>query len=350
MRDLIAVGVEGKQQFGDALWLKMQGETWFITGGSGFFGYWFLTAMIDANRRLGTAIKATVLSRSPQAFMADAPELFADGWVDCVPGDVLDFSFPEAKFSRVLHLATTTAKETFNGEDPLLKFKVLVNGTERVLQFASICGAKNVFFTSSGAIYDTHLENIIHIPEDFRGAPVTTNPTTAIAQAKRAAEFLCGYYADRYGFEFSIARCFSFVGPKLPLDLHYAIGNFIRDAMSAPTIAVKGDGSPLRSYLYMGDLVLWLLSILVNSPPNRIYNIGSDQAISIGDLALRVRDLLSPEKPVTFEGQRNYNIGNINRSCYVPDISRAKAELGVDVWTTLDSAIVKTFQYAKSNG
>jgi dTDP-glucose 4,6-dehydratase/UDP-glucose 4-epimerase len=333
----------------DSYWLKMRDESIFMTGGSGLFGRWFINALLAANQRLGTNIKVTILTRDPQALLIKIPEIFLDSAIILIKGDITNFEFPTSKFSRIIHLATTSAEETFNGEDQLAKFHLLTKGTERVLQFASTCGAKKILFTSSGVAYGAYSGDIQFVPETYFGAPDTTDPTSALGQGKRAAEFLCGYYADKYNFNLVIARCFSFVGPELPLGIHYAIGNFIKDALESDALYVKGDGTQMRSYLYLGDLVTWLLVLLVDGKSGRIYNVGSDKAISILELAHRVRDLLAPEKQVIVTGNKSHNIGNFDRKWYVPEISRARKELNLDDWTPLDCAILNTAEHHKKS-
>lgn len=326
--------------FSDQRWIQLQNAHIFITGGSGLFGRWLLTALLDANQRLGTHIQATILTRNSEQLQAEFMTQAGAGVLHFWHGDVKNFEFPEGEFTHVIHMATTSAHETYAGESSLAKFHMLVNGTERVLQLAAKNGVKRVLFTSSGVAYGAYPQG--HVPESYQGAPNPLDAVSGLAQGKRAAEFLCSCYADKSGFETTIARCFSFVGPGLPLNIHYAIGNFIRDALYAEKITVNGDGRPMRSFLYLGDLVHWLLALLVDGGNQKIYNVGSDQAISILELANLVQSQLAPEKKIEVLGQSGYAVGNVSRNWYVPNIDVAKAELKLDVWTSLSDSITKT--------
>jgi dTDP-glucose 4,6-dehydratase/UDP-glucose 4-epimerase len=331
----------------ETVWQKLQGSRLFLTGGTGWFGRNLLETVAHANALLGTGIEVVVLSRDPARFAKAAPHLAGAPGMALHAGDVRDFSFPSGHFSHVLHAATTSAQETSAGEPPLAKFDTLVGGTRRVLDFARACGASNLLFTSSG-VAGAQPPDGGPIREDYPGAPATTDPATALGQGKRAAEFLCSCYGEQYGWNTSIARCFSFVGPYMPLDLHYAIGNFIGAALSNRPIVVKGDGSPVRSYLYTGDLVVWLLTLLAREGRPRIYNVGSDQGISIGALAGLVRDALNPALEVRILGQAGLSIGNPLRSFYVPNIDRARAELALEVWTNPGTALQLTAAHASA--
>jgi hypothetical protein len=112
----------------------------------------------------------------------------------------------------------------------------------------------------------------------------------------------------------------------------------IRDALApdCAEILVQGDGTPLRSYLHADDLVQWLLTILHRGTPAHAYNVGSDQAISIADLAHLVRDLLASGKTVRITREA---LDAAGRSRYVPSIARARSELGLDVRIQLPDAI-----------
>lgn len=307
-----------------------------MTGGTGLFGRWFLECFIRANDVLNLGMSMLVLSRNPRLLQEEAPHLVANPAISFHHGDIRDFSFPEGEFSHIIHAATTTARATFDNEDSLVKFDTVVQGTRRALEFAVRCKARKFLLTSSGSVYGKSPQGMKHIPEEYRGAPDPANIGSDLGEGKRVAEFLCTYYGEKHGLEIKIARCFSFVGPYLPLDIHYAIGNFIRDALYNDVITINGDGSPVRSYLYLGDLMIWLLTLLIKGKSGRVYNVGSDLPISIHDLAFLVRDTLCPGKVVSIQGRRDIGVGG---DWYVPNIQRARNELGLNVWTPIQDAI-----------
>jgi dTDP-glucose 4,6-dehydratase len=129
--------------------------------------------------------------------------------------------------------------------------------------------------------------------------------------------------------------------------VHFAIGNFIRDALWADEITVNGDGSPLRSYLDQRDLANWLTNLLHCGRPGEAYNVGSGTAISIADLAHLVRDIVSPSKPVRILGKP---VDNAVRNRYVPDVSKIKNELGLVATISLEQSIRDTANAALAKG
>jgi dTDP-glucose 4,6-dehydratase len=212
----------------------------------------------------------------------------------------------------------------------------IIRGTQRTLDFAVAAGAKRLLFVSSGAVYGKQPPAMTHIPENYAGAPDPMDPNSAYGEGKRVGELLCAIAHKEHGLQTTIARCFAFVGPGLPLDAHFAIGNFIRDAMKGEPIRVK-DGTPYRSYLYAADLAIWLWTILFKGEVCHPYNVGSDQEITIAQIADTVASVLGGSvQPST--STPNFNS---SPSCYVPDLKNAHA-LGLEVRTPLTDAIRKT--------
>lgn len=309
-----------------------------ITGGTGFFGR-ALIRHLESERITHGSLpfdQITILSRSPDKFRLSYPELSNLPWIRWHVGDVLTLeSLPQqGSYHYILHAAADSTDAA--ALTPLQKYRQIVDGTENMLKFATAHGTCRFLLTSSGGAYGPQSADMEAIPEAYNGMPDPLNPSNAYSVAKRMAEQLCALYAQTHGLQTVVARCFAFVGPDLPLNMHFAIGNFIRDAMLAESITVQGDGSPLRSYLDQRDLAHWLLSILFQGQAGHAYNVGSDRAVSIQELAHTVRDLIAPHKPVHVMGIPNLAS---QRNRYIPCIDKARNELGLRVTIALEDAI-----------
>ncbi|MCA3580006.1 MAG: NAD(P)-dependent oxidoreductase [Bradyrhizobium sp.] len=306
----------------------------FVTGGTGFFG----RSLLRHWSARSAPPMVTVLTRSRAAFLGRYPEFASLDWLGFAEGDVTEAgSFPGGAFTHVIHAATeSTIGPTLR---PIERYRQIMAGTENALAFARACGAGRFLLTSSGGVYGAQPADMERVPETYCGMPDPLLPGSAYSVAKRASEHLCALYQDEYGLETVVARCFAFVGPDLPLDVHFAIGNFIGDAIAGNDIVVTGSGAPLRSYLHQDDLAWWLDHLLVSGTAGEAYNVGSDEAISIRDLAHLVRDLVAPHRPVRVA----LPLPPGPPSRYIPDISKAR-ELGLQVRVGLSEAILSTYR------
>ena len=219
-------------------------------------------------------------------------------------------------------------------------FRTIVHGTENILEIARAGPVQKSLFLSSGAVYGQQPSDVSHVPEDVPLGPDPQNPRNAYAEAKRAAELLCALYRKQFGTEVVSARIFSLLGPFLPLDIHFAAGNFVRDALRGETIQVSGNGRPVRSYLYPVDLVHWLLVLLTRPSRHSAYNIGSERCLMIAELAQRIADLVGNGRvAIAGQSEDGWNAGR-----YVPATQRIREEFRLEESVDLDQAILRTAQ------
>ncbi|NLX26360.1 MAG: NAD(P)-dependent oxidoreductase [Lentisphaerae bacterium] len=301
-----------------------------MTGGTGLFGKWLL----DRFQRLDVEI--VILSRNPAQFFSQFPLFGKSPNITLIQGDVRNFHFPSRSFDYVIH-AATEASAKLEHENPSEMYSVIVDGTQRVLEFSKQANVKRLLYVSSGAVYGIQPPELSHIPESF-----PCNPVTAYGKGKLKAEQMC----LGSGIETVIARPFAFVGPWLPLDAHFAIGNFIGNCLRNEPIKIKGDGTPIRSYMYGSDLAEWLMALLLNGRVGEAYNVGSDDAISVADLAGLVRSIAGTDNEILVRGSQ---IPGALPSRYVPSVRKARDELGLGIKVAQKTAIRHTLVWHKTN-
>ena len=329
----------------------LRGARIFITGGTGFFGKWLIETLLHAERELRLGVEAVVVSRDPARFLPEMPELLGQDAVRLVRGDVVSLSslrgepLMKRPFSHVLHAATPTEARLYR-EQPEAMREIIVEGTRQVLDLAASGAAPShrvrFLLTSSGAVYGKQPSEMTHVPEEYDGWPEPSDPASLYGIGKREAERLTLASVAR-NIDPVVARCWAFSGPGLPLDGHFAIGNFIRDGRTGGPIRVGGDGTPWRSYLYAADLAAWLWTLLVEAQPGSIYNVGSGDDLTIEQLARKVGQFYGCE--VQIAGKP---VPGAPASRYVPDVRRAERDLGLRAWTSVDEAIERTEQWLRS--
>jgi dTDP-glucose 4,6-dehydratase len=323
----------------EGYWEDLRGRRLLMTGGTGFFGRWLLESFLSANHRFDLGAQATVLTRDPEKFRASCPHLGNHPAINLHQGDVRTFTFPDGEFSFVIHAATDVSAARGQGTPGSGLLPAIFDGTRHTLDFAASHTTCRFLMVSSGAVYGMQPESLSHIPETFQGGPDPCLHQSAYGEGKRASEALCAAYSSSGKLECIIARPFAFVGPHLPLDQGFAIGDFLCAALSRQPLIIRGDPRTMRSYLYAAELALWLWTILFRGAPLRPYNVGSDKAISIGELAAEISSLVSPALPVHILSSVQ-SVGP--RSQYVPAVQRCAEELGLRQSVTLREAIRRT--------
>lgn len=297
---------EDLQAIVDAVdWSSLRDARIILTGGTGFVGRWLVESFALANQQKG--LKATMLIVSRKSVLHDDPTIHN------TRADILR-PLAGGRFTHAIHAACPSCANP--PVDDLTMFNTIVNGTQNVLRWCLESGAKRVLYISSGAAE--------HRPDSPYGA------------AKKAAEVLCRIYAQQYGMEIPIARPYALIGPGLPLDAHFAIGNFIRDALAGGPVKVVGGTNVYRSYLYASDMAAWLWTLLLKGESCTTVNVGSSEPITIWGLARTVGEVLD----CGFASEPGSAAGHT----YVPVMWRTNM-LGLQQTVWLRDAILKTARW-----
>ena len=314
-----------------------------VIGGTGFFGKSILDAFQRNLLEKWDIDNLIIMARNPDELQRNHSQLITSK-VKLLKCDIATINeLPFADY--VIHAAASTDARNYHLA-PLKERSNIIRGTLNYCKLAKEFHQKSkIVYVSSGAVYGPQPHDLEKIPEDFNFLDAEHLPENKrdYAYAKRDAEKAINDLGN-YGLDVSIARCFAFIGPWLPLDQHFAIGNFINDGLNNRKIQVTAKHRVYRSYMYTDDLVDWLMTIAGKSSEScPIYNVGSDQSILIDELAYKVG---------LYFGQ-NISYGYyldefVDR--YIPCTDKAENLLNLKNRYDLDDAISKTIQLIKLQG
>jgi nucleoside-diphosphate-sugar epimerase len=323
-------------------WPELRNERLFLTGATGFFGIWLLESFAFANDRFGLNAKITILSRDPAQFRIRFPRLASHLGIEIIRGDIKSFSFPDGSFKYVIHAAASTQVDR-SPESQIQVYADNIQGMMRALEFASATSAQRFLFTSSGAVYGPQPVPLSGLHEQLACEIDSSGGGSAYPLSKLVAEQLSLLHSQRHYFDVVIARCFAFVGPHLPLNGRYAIGNFLLDAINRRDIHIKGDGTAVRSYLYAADLAVWLWTMLFRGMNRQVYNLGSTVEYSMMELANLISETVGGGLAVAISGAGQAVPAAPPR--YVPDTRLARQELQLEEWCSTAEAISRTSRW-----
>ncbi|MBR4400657.1 MAG: NAD(P)-dependent oxidoreductase [Synergistes sp.] len=317
-------------------WQKLKGAKLFLTGGTGFFGKWFLHSFCHINKKLRLDARMEILTRDPEKFLHSWPVFRQESSLSFLKGDVRDFHLHDS-CDFLIH-AATPSDGRLDESLPDELFSIIAEGTRNVVKNTEAAGVKKMLYVSSGGVYGTQPPELPHMPETF--AP---HPSNAYGRGKLEAEKLC--FAG--SVPSSSARCFALVGPYQNLNAgRFAITSFISDAINSRPISVR-DGRPYRSYLYAADLMIWLWTILLEGKDKETYNVGSEEAVSIMELAQAVAKCVVP--PAVVHAADAVYSARALPPRYVPDTRKAAETLKLRQLVPFADGIKKTVEWSRRN-
>ena len=326
------------------LWSRLQGARLLLTGGTGFMGRWLLESLVAAESECGLGVRTTVLARRPDALPAGLTTSAHGAGVEFLAGDVRTLDASLGRFSYVIH-AATPADASLNQRDPAGMREIIEEGARRVLALCAASRVNRLLLLSSGAVYRPAPSGV-RLCEEAELGEEAPRELSGYHAGKRTAERLAMAAGAGDGVAVTIARPFAFVGPCLPLDAHLAIGNFIGDALRGGPVVVKGTGVQVRSYLYAADMAVWLWTMLLDErAAGRTYNVGSERALTVAEVAHLVAGAVNPPLEVEIRGVSSSDGGG--GEWYVPSTERARVELGLRESICLEDAVRHTIDFHK---
>jgi nucleoside-diphosphate-sugar epimerase len=322
----------------------LNGSRILLTGGTGFVGKWMLQTAKIAQENSATDIELVVPTRRLSANHVQTAIAIGCPNVSWVEGDFLNGALDLGHIDMIIH-AATPASAQLNAENPAEMLRINVVAMESVLRYAG--NNQPLLFTSSGAVYGTQPQSVSHIAEGNVEPNSPTEQLNAYAQGKQTAERMCREAGKNGQCSPLIARLFAFGGEYLPRDTHFAIGNFIQNALDRQPIAIQGDGRTRRSYLYGADMATWLWSALAHGETASPFHIGSEHSVSILELAQAVAtvsgELLNYIPEITVAKEINLS-ESVHQ--YVPANLDTRKALRVSEWTSLTEIIRRTMLHA----
>ncbi len=304
-----------------------------VTGGAGFVGSAIAQKLAD------DAANYVVVVDNLHTGTTQKLPVSRYGNVKFIKANVNDFKdissiFNAYRFEYVFHYAALVGvKRTL--ENPVMVLND-ITGIKNVLNLSKNTGVKRVFFSSSSEVYGEPVE----FPQNEHTTPLNSRLPYAIV--KNVGEAYLRSYKQEYDLDFTIFRFFNTYGPQQSSD--FVMSRFINAALTNADITIYGDGSQTRTFCYIDDNVDACLNAFYNNKVlNDVVNIGTDNEITILDLARRIIDITGSSSKIVFLPALKE--GDMTRRC--PDNSRMKELLNRPL-TTLDDGIRRLIEYRKS--
>ncbi len=318
----------------------LKNKTILITGASGFIGSWLSHSIHFLNTCFDFKTKLILLSRNSQAPNLNNSSLFESSFIQYIELDVRKLIEIPKQTDYIIHLAGNPNNK-YHIAEPFKTMDTIVRGTQNLLYLAiDLPNLKNIIYLSSHSVYGNINQELIS--EKDRGLIENLDVRNIYQESKRVAEIFCDYFFKTHRLPITIIRPFSFIGPFQQQNVPWAINNFIRDALLAVPIRVLGNPQTLRSYLYGSDLAYILLSTLIKAPAGEIYNLGSQEQITLENLANLIKRITNSNLNIMFKS----SVNDFNTfSKLIPNMQKLTSLTEIKPYFSLNKAIERTLLF-----
>ena len=225
----------------------------------------------------------------------------------------------------IVHLAAKAGVRP-SIEDPSGYADVNINGTLVMLEAAKKFNVKKFIFASSSSVYGNNKK----VP--FSETDNVDNPISPYAATKKAGELICYTYHNLYNINMSCLRFFTVYGPRQRPDL--AIHKFARLISAGKSIPMYGDGSMMRDFTYIDDIISGVIAAVDKCSGYEIFNLGQSQPVRLDDLIKKIEKALGKQAIIE---RMPLQPGDVEKT--FADISKAKAILGYNPKTEISKGL-----------
>ncbi len=337
---------------------KLEGKTLLLTGFSGFIGTYISCVVILANKTFfkNNQCKLIGLDNFSRGKPGWVSEIENNLNVDVINHDItrpLPDRLGSEKINFIIH-AASIASPTFYRQYPIETMDANVEGLRNLLRYSvkNKNELKSLLFFSTSEIYGDPPPENIPTPETYNGNVSCTGPRACYDESKRYGETLCVNYFREHNVPIKIVRPFNNYGPGLKIDDRRVVPDFFKNILNGKDITIFSDGSPTRTFCYIGDAIVGYFKILLSDYNGEVFNMGADKPeISVSELARKIveisKNVLGIEAEVKYQKSNDpeYLTDSPQRRC--PDISKAKKFLQFYPSTSLDDGLRKTALWYK---
>lgn len=307
-----------------------------ITGGAGFIGSHLAEELLDRGHEV------VALDNLSTGSLHNIAHLRQNAAFTFQYGSILDTVNLACLIEQadcIYHLAAAVGVMHVL-EQPVASLETNARGTENVLRLAADHGKKKVVLASSSEVYGKAAKVPFCEDDDMVLGPTTVS-RWGYACAKAFDEFLGLAYHQQERLPVVILRFFNTIGPRQQGRYGMVVPRFVAQALAGKPITVHGDGQQQRSFTYVKDVVRAVVAIsLAPAAEGQVFNVGSDQEISVNSLAELVRRVLASDSQIVYiPYSEAYGPGFEDPRRRLPDISKIRSYIDYQPTTDLSFVI-----------
>ena len=311
------------------------GRSALITGGAGFIGSHLSELLLADGWEVFVLDDLSTGSERNVAHLRDRRDFHL------VVDSVLKASVVNELVHRcdvVYHLAAAVGVRLIV-EEPVRTLVTNIQGTENVLDYCNEFD-KRVLVASTSEVYGDRQEPEALGEESKRQYGPTTQKRWAYADSKAMDEFLALAHHVEHGLDCVIVRLFNTVGPRQSGQYGMVVPTFVQRALAGEPLEIHGSGEQTRCFCHVSDTIRALAGLMAGGSSGEIYNVGSEQRISIQDLADRVLALTGSESVVEHVAYEDvYGIGIEDMLHRIPSTTKIRDAVGWRPERTLDDIL-----------